>query len=137
TQDHLLIAGLPRVKLRLGRLVPDRRRGLQQKGVDSLIVHDTITLAHERAVASLYLLAGDEDLREGVAAAQRLGVQVTLLGIATRKPNQSLPLTREADEHVLLDPAVIGSFFQLAGFQPGQVAPLAAAVTTDAEAAAR
>jgi uncharacterized LabA/DUF88 family protein len=83
---------------------------VQQKGVDSLIVHDLITLAHERAVATIYLLAGDEDLREGVAAAQRLGVQVILLGIPTKSPNQSLPLIREADEHVLLEPMILRQF---------------------------
>ncbi len=71
TPDHQAIADLPRVKLRLGRLVP-RKSGLEQKGVDSLIVHDLITLAQERAVETMFLLAGDEDMCEGVAAAQRL-----------------------------------------------------------------
>lgn len=79
TGDHLTVASAPRVKLRLGRL-----SGGRQKGVDSLIVHDLITLAHARAVCTMYLLGGDEDLREGVAAAQRLGVQVIVLGIDGR-----------------------------------------------------
>jgi uncharacterized LabA/DUF88 family protein len=134
TQDHLAIAGLPRVKLRLGRLVT-QRKGVQQKGVDSLIVHDLITLGHERAVATVFLLAGDEDLREGVAAAQRLGVQVILLGIPTAKPNQSHPLIREADEHVLIEDKLLKQFFQKAGFQPGAPAPLAPAAEKDPKAA--
>ena len=40
--DHLLIAQLANVKLRLGRL-----SGGKQKGVDSLIVRDLMTLARD------------------------------------------------------------------------------------------
>jgi uncharacterized LabA/DUF88 family protein len=134
TPDHLTIAELPRVKLRLGRLVT-RRREVVQKGVDSLIVHDMITLAHERAVTSIHVLAGDEDLREGVAAAQRLGVQVVLLGIPARNPNQALPLIREADEHVLLEAPVLQGFFHAAGYQPGVEAPRAGEAEEDPVAA--
>jgi len=118
TRDHHRIGSLPRVKLRLGRLV-ERRQGVEQKGVDSLIVHDLITLAHERAVATVILVAGDEDLREGVAAAQRLGVQVILAGIPTSRPNQSDPLIREADEVINLDPAIFREHFARAGVEPG------------------
>ena len=85
--DQQVIAGLPRVKLRLGRLVA-RKGGVEQKGVDSLIVHDLITLVHERAAATMFLLAGDEDLREGVAAAQHLGVQ-TGWGVARAPPRDT------------------------------------------------
>jgi uncharacterized LabA/DUF88 family protein len=134
TQDHLAIASLPRVKLRLGRLVTERR-GVRQKGVDSLIVHDLITLAHERAVSTVYLLAGDEDIREGVAAAQRFGVQVILLGIRTRKPNQSLPLIRESDEHVFLDDNAFSLLFEPAGYRPDAEAPLASEAEADPRAA--
>jgi hypothetical protein len=137
TQDHLLIAGLPRVKLRLGRLVI-QKKSPQQKGVDSLIVHDLITLAHERAVATMFLLAGDEDVREGVAAAQRLGVQVILLGIPTPTgwSNQSQPLVREADEHLLIEDTLLKPFFRKAGFQAGAPAPLASEAKKDPRAAA-
>lgn len=134
TQDHLSIAALPRVKLRLGRLVK-RKRGVEQKGVDSLIVHDMITLAYERAVSTMYLLAGDEDLREGVAAAQRLGVQVLLLGIPAKTPNQSLPLIRESDEHILIEPTVLRGYFTGAGYDPGVLAPLASEAEADPTAA--
>jgi hypothetical protein len=51
TPEQLLIARLPRVMLRLGRL-----SGGKQKGVDSLIVRDLMTLARERAVATAFLL---------------------------------------------------------------------------------
>lgn len=107
TQEHLTIAELPKVKLRLGRLV-----GNQQKGVDSLIVRDLMTLARERAAATVFLLGGDEDLREGVVAAQEMGVLVVVLGILSAGPgNQAKTLIREADEHVVLESAFLSPFF--------------------------
>jgi hypothetical protein len=98
TADHELIGGFPYVKVRLGRVIQG-----EQKGVDALIYRDLMTLARERAVACAYLISGDEDLREGVIAAQDMGVQVVLLGVPTRqRTNQSAALIREADEHVVL-----------------------------------
>ncbi len=96
--DHEQIGGFPYVKVRLGRVIQG-----EQKGVDALIYRDLMTLARERAIAVAYLLSGDEDLREGVVAAQDMGVQVVLLGVPTRqRTNQSAALVREADEHVVL-----------------------------------
>jgi len=95
--DHERIGGLPYVKVRLGRII----RG-EQKGVDALIYRDLMTLARERAINCAYLVSGDEDLREGVVAAQDMGVQVVLLGVPGSHSNQSAALIREADEHVVL-----------------------------------
>ncbi len=107
TREHLGIAELAWVKLRLGRLV-----GARQKGVDSLIVRDLMTLARERAVATVFLLGGDEDLREGVLAAQEMGVLVVVVGIPTvEHGNQAKSLIREADEHVVLETAFLAPFF--------------------------
>jgi NYN domain len=98
TPEHEAIGVLPYVKVRLGRI-----HSGQQKGVDALIYRDLMTLARERAVSRAYLLSGDEDLREGVVAAQDMGVQVILIGIPTsQRTNQSAALIREADEHVVL-----------------------------------
>jgi uncharacterized LabA/DUF88 family protein len=97
TPDHERIGGLPYVKVRLGRLLHG-----EQKGVDALIYRDLMTLARERAISCAYLLSGDEDLREGVVAAQDMGVQVVLLGVQADRPNQSAALIREADEHIVL-----------------------------------
>jgi uncharacterized LabA/DUF88 family protein len=98
TGDHEQIGGLPYVKVRLGRLLHG-----EQKGVDALIYRDLMTLARERAITCAYLLSGDEDLREGVVAAQDMGVQVILLGVPGSRANQSAALIREADEHVVLE----------------------------------
>ncbi|MGH8909071.1 MAG: NYN domain-containing protein, partial [Egibacteraceae bacterium] len=113
TADHLHIARLAGVKLRLGRL-----SGGKQKGVDALIYRDLMTLARERAIATAYLLGGDEDLREGVAAAQDMGVRVVVLGIDTKetgeRANQADTLVREADErHVFQRDQLAPFFFRL------------------------
>lgn len=110
TPEHLRIGNLPYVKVRLGRLGADGK----QKGVDALIYRDLMTLAREHAIARAYLVAGDEDLREGVVAAQDMGVQVVLLGVAGGKspnPSQSPDLVREADEVIILDEAFCAEFF--------------------------
>jgi NYN domain-containing protein len=66
---------------------------------------DLITLARERAMSTAYLISGDEDIREGVAAAQQMGVRVVLVGIPGPwgDPHQADTLVREADECVVLD----------------------------------
>jgi uncharacterized LabA/DUF88 family protein len=98
--DHLKIAGLDHVKLRLGRM-----SGGKQKGVDSLIVRDLMVLGRERAIATAYVLAGDEDLREGVRDCQEFGVRVVLLGIRSleAQANQAETLIQESDEHIVLE----------------------------------
>lgn len=100
TMEQQLIAALPNVKLRLGRLNVKN----QQKGVDALIYRDLMTLARERAIGEAYVLSGDEDLREGVRTAQDLGVRVTLIGIVPRDANrnQSKELVNEADDTIRL-----------------------------------
>lgn len=99
TTDHMRVAELPDVKLRLGLV-----SGGRQKGVDALIYRDMTTLARERAIATAYLVSGDEDLREAVAAVQDLGVRVILLGIPfDAEQNRAPTLTREADQLLMLE----------------------------------
>jgi hypothetical protein len=104
--DQLTVADLPGVRLRLGRLV----RG-EQKGVDSRLVRDLIVLARDRAMAAAYLLAGDEDICEGVAEAQDHGVRVTVLGVPG--VNQSRLLMQQSDEHRVLPEEFWRSHFRL------------------------
>jgi len=124
TTDQQAINALPDVKLRLGRL-----SGGQQKGVDALVYRDLSMLARERAIATAYLLAGDEDLREGVATAQELGVHMTLWG--TGVANQARTLMAEVDRceqlddlHDLFAPA-LGAQFALAKQTPCTAGPAA------------
>ena len=91
--QHITLADQPGFKVRLGLV---NQRG-QQKGVDSLVVTDMLTLARNRAMAECVLLSGDEDLRVGVQQAQEYGVRVHLLGIRPARGSQSVFLLQEAD----------------------------------------
>ena len=108
TSQHITLAGQTDVKVRLGFV---NSQG-QQKGVDSLIVTDMITLARNRAMAECVLLSGDEDLRVGVQQAQEYGVRVHLLGIKPARGSQSLFLVQEADVAHEWESSDIGSFLQ-------------------------
>jgi len=116
-QDHKRIASLPYVKLRLGRLVEGR-----QKGVDSLIVRDLMVLARERAIVSAYIFGGDEDLREGVREAQDMGVHVVMMGLRpSTHARAAETLVQEADENVILGDDYLRGFFTAA--PPAPVPP--------------
>ena len=93
TPQHNTLADQADMKVRLGFVNSAGR----QKGVDSLIVTDMISLARNRAMADCVLLSGDEDLRVGVQQAQEYGVRVHLLGIRPARGSQSLFLLREVD----------------------------------------
>ena len=96
--EHDRIAAHPGVKVRLGRLT---RFG--QKGVDALVFRDMMKLSAEHAICTAFLVAGDEDLRQGVLEAQDYGVKVVLIGVApTIGQNQAAALIHEADQHRVL-----------------------------------
>lgn len=67
------------VKLRMGKL----NGSGQQKQVDALLCRDIEDLARNRAVDSILLVSGDEDLMLAMELAQSFGTQVKLLGIGT------------------------------------------------------
>lgn len=117
TPTHIAISSQPRIKLRLGRLTLHG-----QKGVDSRIVRDLITLSRERAVHTIFLVSGDDDLREGVSEAQDVGVAVVLVGIEplTGEANQSQSLIREADDHIVLRKAELATFLSQRTPAPNQ-----------------
>jgi hypothetical protein len=106
-----------------------------------------MTLARERAVSEAFLVAGDEDLREGVRAAQDMGVRVTVVGIvpAIQNFNQSRELVTEADvvvqltrdqliglvQHVPAQPATTTSVAKLNTSASGAAAGTATTFATD------
>ncbi|WP_018654479.1 NYN domain-containing protein [Actinomadura flavalba] len=75
--EHEALADLPGLKLRLGRIRPGRR-----EGVDGEIHRDLMTLARNGALADAVVVSGDEDLAQVVADAQDLGVRVTIVHVA-------------------------------------------------------
>lgn len=110
TPSHIAVASIEGVQLRLGRLT---QQG--QKGVDSRIVRDLIVLSYHHAISEALLLSGDDDLREGVAEAQEMGVRVTLLGVEPLQglQNQAPTLIRQADATVILTKGQVSNFLSL------------------------
>lgn len=106
TAQHASIAYLDNTKVRLGFV----NSVGEQKGVDSLLVTDMITLARNKSMSDAVLLAGDEDLRVGVQQAQEHGVRVHLIGIRPARGSQSSFLLQEADTKVEWDSSLLNRF---------------------------
>ena len=75
--EHDALADLPGIKLRLSRIRPGRR-----EGVDTEVHRDLMTLARNKAVADAVVVSGDEDLAQVIADAQDLGVRITVVHVA-------------------------------------------------------
>ena len=128
TPQHITLAGQIGIKVRLGFV---NSQG-QQKGVDSLVVTDMITLARNRAMAECVLLSGDEDLRVGVQQAQEYGVRIHLLGIKPARGSQSISLLQEADATHQWEASDLRSFLRCSPHvQPDAPPPAAAVFTPD------
>jgi hypothetical protein len=78
-------------------------------------------------MATAYLLAGDEDLREGVVAAQELGIRVVVLGIENPKGNQAPTLIMEADDHLILPKTFWAPYFSLVAGAVSKISGMAPA----------
>jgi len=75
--EHDALADLPGIKLRLSRIRPGRR-----EGVDTEIQRDLMTLARNGGVADAIVVSGDEDIAPVIAEAQEHGVRVTVVHVA-------------------------------------------------------
>ncbi|WP_090943200.1 NYN domain-containing protein [Nonomuraea jiangxiensis] len=78
TPEHDALADIPGLKLRLSRIRPGRR-----EGVDAQVHRDLMTLARNNAICDAVVVSGDEDLAQVVCDAQDLGVRVSVFHIAT------------------------------------------------------
>jgi NYN domain-containing protein len=76
TPEHEALADLPGLKLRLGRMRPGRR-----EGVDTEIHRDLSTLARNHAISDAVIVSAEEDLAHVIGDIQDLGVRVTLVNI--------------------------------------------------------
>src|ERR1700735_471941 len=96
TPDHAALADLPGVKLRLAKMRPGRR-----EGVEGEIHRDLTTLARNKAVSDAMVVSAEEDLAQVIADVQDLGMRVTLLHIAS-DGNPEIPraLRQECDDIV-------------------------------------
>ncbi|MEU8250101.1 NYN domain-containing protein [Nonomuraea sp. NPDC048916] len=77
TPEHDALADIPGLKLRLSRIRPGRR-----EGVDAQVHRDLMTLARNNAICDAVVVSGDEDLAQVVCDAQDLGIRVTVVHVA-------------------------------------------------------
>ena len=118
TSEHNALADLPGVKLRLGRMRPGRR-----EGVEAEMHRDLTTLARNRAVSDAVIVSAEEDLAEVVAEVQDLGLRVIIVHItADGRWTVSQPLRQECDDIVEISAAHLRPFVDLvAGAEPADL----------------
>jgi hypothetical protein len=113
--EHNALADLPGVKLRMGRMRPGRR-----EGVEAEMHRDLTTLARNHAVSDAVVVSAEEDLAEVVAEVQDLGLRVIIVHIAADGNwTVSRPLRQECDDIVEITAAHLRPFVDLiAGAEP-------------------
>jgi NYN domain len=107
--EHDALADLPGVKLRLGRMRPGRR-----EGVESEIHRDLTTLARNGAIRDALVVSAEEDLAQVIADVQDLGLKITLVHI-TVDGNWTISraLRQECDDIVEIGEAHLRPYVEL------------------------
>jgi len=77
TAEQDALADLPGIKLRVAKIRPGRR-----EGVETEIHRDLTTLARNSAISDALVISAEEDLAQVIADVQDLGMRVTLVHIA-------------------------------------------------------
>ena len=113
--DHDTLADLPGVKLRVAKMRPGRR-----EGVEGEIHRDLTTLARNKAVSDVMLVSAEEDLAQVISDVQDLGMRVTLLNIAgDGNGAASRALRQECDDFVEISAAHLRPYVELiSGAEP-------------------
>ena len=113
--DHDTIADIPGVKLRIAKMRPGRR-----EGVESEIHRDLEILARNKAVSDAFVVSAEEDLAPVIADVQDLGLRVTLLNIAAEGDwTISRALRQECDDLVDISSAHLRPYVELiSGAEP-------------------
>ncbi|MBV9380581.1 MAG: NYN domain-containing protein [Streptosporangiaceae bacterium] len=113
--DHDALADLPGVKLRLAKMRPGRR-----EGVEGEIHRDLTTLARNKAISDALVVSAEEDLAQVVADVQDLGLRVTMVHI-TVDGNWTISrmLRQECDDIVEVGSAHLRPYVELiSGAEP-------------------
>jgi hypothetical protein len=113
--DHDTLADLPGVKLRVAKMRPGRR-----EGVEGEIHRDLTALARNKAVSDAMVVSAEEDLAQVVADVQDLGLRVTLLHIVVDGNwTVSRTLRQECDDIVEITSAHLRPYVELiSGAEP-------------------
>src|SRR6202011_4242899 len=77
TAEQDALADVPGIKLRIAKIRPGRR-----EGVETEIHRDLTTLARNNAISDALVVSAEEDLAQVIADVQDLGMRVTLVHLA-------------------------------------------------------
>ena len=116
TAEHDALADMPGIKLRLAKLRPGRR-----EGVETEIHRDLTVLARNRAVSDAVVISAEEDLAQVLSDVQDLGMRVTIVHV-TVDGNWTISrsLRQECDDIMELTSAHLRPYIELIpGAEPG------------------
>ena len=117
TAEQDALADLPGIKLRVAKIRPGQR-----EGVETEIHRDLTTLARNNAISDALVVSSEEDLAQVIADVQDLGLRVTLLHI-TVDGNWTISraLRQESDDIIEVGGEQLRPYVELiAGAEPGQ-----------------
>jgi NYN domain len=109
TAEHDALADMPGIKLRLAKLRPGRR-----EGVETEIHRDLTVLASNRAISDAVVVSAEEDLAQVLADVQDLGIRVTIVHV-TVDGNWTISrsLRQECDDIMELTSAHLRPYIEL------------------------
>src|SRR5271154_894569 len=109
TAEQDALADVPGIKLRIAKIRPGRR-----EGVESEIRRDLTTLARNNAISDALLVSAEEDLAQVVADVQDLGIRVTIVHITVGGNwTISRSLRQECDDIIEIGEGHLRPFTQL------------------------
>ena len=115
TAEQDALADLPGIKLRVAKIRPGRR-----EGVETEIHRDLTTLARNNAITDALVISAEEDLAQVIADVQDLGLRVTLVHIAVDGNwTISRALRQESDDIIEIGGEQLRTYVELiAGAEP-------------------
>jgi hypothetical protein len=109
TAEHETLADIPGLKLRLGKVRPGRR-----EGVETEIRRDLTTLARNKAVSDVIIVSAEEDLAQVISDVQDQGLRVAILHIAADGDwTVSRALRQECDDIIEISAAHLRPYVDL------------------------
>ena len=118
TAEQDALADVPGIKLRIAKIRPGRR-----EGVETEIHRDLTTLARNNAISDALVVSAEEDLAQVIADVQDLGMRVTLVHIAVDGNwTISRALRQESDEIIEISSDHLRPYVELvAGAEPAHL----------------
>jgi hypothetical protein len=118
TAEQDALADIPGIKLRVAKIRPGRR-----EGVETEIHRDLTTLARNGAISDALVVSAEEDLAQVIADVQDLGMRVTLMHVAVDGNwTISRSLRQESDDIIEISGEQLRPFVELiVGAEPAHV----------------